>query len=146
MTTHVLADIESKLLEHETAEGVFADRFVRRDGIAFAGTHLIIDLWQASRLDDGRVVERALRMAAEAAGTTVLRLDLHAFPGTGGVTGVAVLAESHISIHTWPERAYAAVDVFMCGGTEPHKALDVIRGAFIPRGITLMEHKRGLIP
>jgi S-adenosylmethionine decarboxylase len=134
-----------KLSENET-ESVFADGFVRRDGIAFAGTHLIVDLWQASRLDDGCVVERALRMAAEAAGANLLRLDLHAFPGAGGITGVAVLAESHISIHTWPERAFAAVDVFMCGRAEPHKALDVIRGAFIPRGITLMEHKRGLMP
>jgi S-adenosylmethionine decarboxylase len=134
------------MLERETAGDGGADRFVTRDGIAFAGTHLIVDLWGASRLDEQRAVERALRLAAEAAGATLLRLDLHAFPGTGGITGVAVLAESHISIHTWPERAYAAVDVFMCGRTEPHKAIDVIRGAFTPRTITLMEHKRGLMP
>ena len=130
----------------ETLHGVFADHFAQRAGIAFAGTHLIVDMWEASRIDDERVVERALRMAAEAAGATLPRFDLHGFPRTGGITGVALLAEGHISIHTWPERAYAAVNIFMCGSTEPHKAVDVIRGAFVPRAITLMEHKRGLMP
>jgi S-adenosylmethionine decarboxylase len=128
------------------AAGEVADHFVRRNGLQFAGIHLILDLWDASRLSDQRVVDRALRMAAEAAGATLLRLDLHTFPSTGGITGVAVLAESHISIHTWPERAYAAVDVFMCGSAEPHKAIDVIRGAFTPGTVTLVEHKRGMMP
>lgn len=146
MRTSLLAGARGMGPEAETVESVLIEGFVQRDGIAFAGTHLIIDMWQASRIDDRRVVERALRMAAEAAGATVLRLDLHAFPRTGGITGVAVLAESHISIHTWPERAYAAVDIFMCGGTEPHKAVDVIRGAFVPGAVALVEHKRGLMP
>jgi S-adenosylmethionine decarboxylase len=146
MESNAVDRAENTMLESRSADRPLADRFVNHDGIDFAGTHLIVDLWGASRLDDRRVVERALRMAAQAAGATLLRLDLHAFPDTGGITGVAVLAESHISIHTWPERAYAAIDVFMCGRTEPHKAIDVIRGAFIPRTITLMEHKRGLMP
>ena len=98
------------------------DHFVERDGMRFAGTHLIIDLWQAASLDDIDVVKTALKDAAKAAGATLLKIDLHCFTPNGGITGVAVLAESHISIHTWPERAYAAVDVFMCGDAEPHKA------------------------
>jgi len=146
MRTNLLADSVAAVPGHEAVRAVFADHFTQRDGIAFAGTHLIVDMWDASRIDDERVVERALRMAAQAAGATLLRLDLHGFPRTGGITGVAVLAESHISIHTWPERGYAAVDIFMCGSTEPHKAVDVIRGAFVPRALTLMEHKRGLMP
>jgi S-adenosylmethionine decarboxylase len=146
VTHNAIGNVQSKALDREAADRVLAGNFVLRDGISLAGTHLIADFWEASRLDDERVAARALRMAAEAAGATLLRLDLHVFPGTGGITGVAVLAESHISIHTWPERAYAAVDVFMCGGTEPHKAFDVIRGAFIPRAVTLVEHKRGLMP
>ena len=137
---------ENNVLDRTPANRADADCFVERDGIAFAGTHLIVDLWGASRLDNQRVIERALRMAAEAAGATLLRLDLHTFPGTGGITGVAILAESHISIHTWPERGYAAIDIFMCGGAEPHKAIDVLRGAFVPRTVTLIEHKRGLMP
>jgi S-adenosylmethionine decarboxylase len=47
-----------------------------------------------------------------------------------GVSGVAVLAESHISIHTWPERDYAALDIFMCGDTQPEKCIEVLREAF----------------
>ncbi|MEZ5765676.1 MAG: adenosylmethionine decarboxylase [Xanthobacteraceae bacterium] len=55
------------------------------------------------------------------------------------------MAESHISIHTWPERAYAAVDVFMCGDAEPYKAVEVLREAFQPRRMTVSEHRRGVL-
>jgi S-adenosylmethionine decarboxylase len=126
--------------------GASLDHFVERDGLRFAGTHLILDLWDASNLDDLGAVERTLRRAAQEAGATLLRIDLHGFAPTGGITGVAVLAESHISIHTWPERAYAAVDVFMCGDAKPHKSVEVIREAFQPATVTLLEHKRGLTP
>jgi S-adenosylmethionine decarboxylase len=80
----------------ETAPDV--DHFVDRDGMRFAGTHLIVDLWHASELDDVAVVEAALRNAAQAAGATLLNVDLHCFTPNGA--GVAVLAESHISVHT----------------------------------------------
>ena len=122
------------------------DHFVERDGMRFAGMHLIVDLWQGSNLDDINVVENALRRAAEAAGATLLNIDLHCFTPNGGITGVAVLAESHISIHTWPECGYAALDVFMCGDAEPQKAIEVLRNAFRPRLLTLSEHKRGVMP
>jgi len=119
---------------------------VERDGILFAGTHLIADLWGASSLDEIDTVDTALREAADAAGATLLNIDLHKFTPNGGITGVAVLAESHISIHTWPERAYAAVDVFMCGGAEPHRAVQILRRAFEPDTLTLSEHRRGVMP
>lgn len=122
------------------------DQFVERDGMRFAGTHLIVDLWEASNLDDIDVVEKALREAAAAAGATLLKLDLHCFTPSGGITGVAVLAESHISIHTWPERTYAAVDVFMCGDAKPHRSIRGLRQAFHPRTLTLSEHRRGVMP
>lgn len=122
------------------------DHFIERQGMRFAGTHLIVDLWKASNLDDIGVVERALRDAATAAGATLLKLDLHCFTPGGGITGVAVLAESHISIHTWPERAYAAVDVFMCGDAEPHRSIGVLRQAFCPGALTISEHWRGVMP
>ena len=131
---------------HVMPSGTVHDHFVERDGLRFAGTHLIIDLWQASDLDDIKVVETALRDAAAAAGATLLKIDLHSFAPSGGITGVAVLAESHISIHTWPERDYAAVDVFMCGDADPHKAIKVLRHAFGPRMLTVSEHRRGVIP
>jgi S-adenosylmethionine decarboxylase len=123
-----------------------SDHFVEQEGLRFAGTHLIIDLWHASHLDTIEVVEMALRESAAAAGATLLKLDLHRFASSGGITGVAVLAESHISIHTWPEFAYAAVDVFMCGDADPHKAIEVLKQSFIPQMLTVSEHKRGVMP
>jgi S-adenosylmethionine decarboxylase len=133
-----------RVVPSETAPDL--DHFVERNGLRFAGTHLIVDLWHASSLDDVDVVEAALRGAVEAAGATLLKIDLHCFTPNGGITGVAVLAESHISIHTWPECAFAAVDVFMCGDAEPHKAIEVLRHAFRPRLLTISEHKRGVMP
>jgi len=121
------------------------DHFIERDGMRFAGTHLIVDLWHATNLDDLPLVEQALRDAATRAGATLLNIDLHHFTPNGGISGVAVLAESHISIHTWPEISYAAVDVFMCGDAQPHKAIEVLKGAFMPGLVTLAEHKRGVI-
>lgn len=122
-----------------------ADHFVEREGLRFAGTHLIIDLWRASHLDDIAGVEVVLRKAAQAASATLLKVELHRFAPSGGITGVAILAESHISIHTWPQCSYAAIDVFMCGDAKPHKAIDVLRHAFVPAILTVVEHKRGVV-
>jgi S-adenosylmethionine decarboxylase len=120
--------------------------FVRRDGMRFAGTHLILDLWDAFNLSNIDVIESALRRAAEEAGATVLSVDLHSFTPNAGITGVAILAESHISIHTWPEHAYAAIDVFMCGDAKPHKAIGILRDTFEPKSLTIAEHRRGIMP
>jgi len=80
-----------------------------------AGTHLIADLWGCRGLDDVSLVEAALREAASAAGATLLQLHVHGFGEGAGVTGVALLAESHVTVHTWPEHGYAACDIFLCG-------------------------------
>ena len=120
------------------------DYFVERDGVKFAGTHLIIDLWGATNLDRLEIVEETLTAAAEEAGATILHTHLHHFTPNGGISRVLVLAESHISIHTWPERNYAALDVFMCGACDPYKCIPKLREAFHPAHITLNEHKRGM--
>jgi S-adenosylmethionine decarboxylase len=86
-----------------------------------------------------------LRKAAEAAQATILHLHVHEFGGEGGVSGVAVLAESHISVHTWPELDYAAFDVFMCGNCYPEKAVAVLEKFFAPRRKEISQKKRGLI-
>lgn len=119
------------------------DYFIRRGGVDYAGTHLIIDLRGARRLDDIEHIGETLRAAVEASGATLLHLHLHHFTPNAGVSGVAVLAESHISIHTWPERAYAALDVFMCGDAQPERTLDVFQRAFSPEKLQVTEHLRG---
>ncbi|MDB5361386.1 MAG: S-adenosylmethionine decarboxylase proenzyme [Rhodospirillales bacterium] len=110
----------------------------------FAGTHLIIDLSEASRLDELDHVEQAMREAVEAAGATLLQINLHHFTPNGGITGVAILAESHISIHSWPERAYAAIDIFMCGDAQPQLAIPVLKAAFRPGRVEVSTLHRGI--
>lgn len=119
------------------------DHFVERDGIRFAGTHLLIDLHGARRLDDIDHIERTLKRCVEAAGATLLHIHLHRFGSGGGVSGVAVLAESHISFHSWPEADYAALDVFMCGSAKPEAAVAILQEAFAARGTIVREHLRG---
>jgi S-adenosylmethionine decarboxylase len=122
-----------------------ADHFVSRNGIEFAGTHLILDLWGASRLDDLPLMESALRECVRVAQATLLHIHLHHFTPNGGISGVAVLAESHISVHTWPERDFAAFDVFMCGDAKPERTIPVLRETFAPTQLTVGEHLRGVV-
>jgi len=119
------------------------DHFVVRNGVRCAGAHLIIDVYQAKRLDDLDHIEQTLRDCVDAAGATLLHIHLHHFEPNGGVSGVAVLAESHISIHSWPEHGYAALDVFMCGDAKPDACVPVLREAFSPKRIAVSEHLRG---
>jgi S-adenosylmethionine decarboxylase len=119
------------------------DFFVRRDGERCAGVHLIVDLWGAERLDDLAHIEDTLRRCIAAAGATLLHIHLHHFTPHGGVSGVAVLAESHISVHTWPEADFAALDIFMCGNTRPEAAVPVLEAALKPKRINVQELLRG---
>ena len=120
------------------------DHFVSKEGLKYAGTHLLVDLWGAKRLNDADLIETALKECITACGATLLYLHLHCFSENGGISGVAVLAESHISIHTWPEREYAAIDIFMCGDAQPNKAVPILRRYFQPSTVQLGEQKRGL--
>jgi S-adenosylmethionine decarboxylase len=125
------------------AEDDRPDHFATRNGIRCAGVHLIIDLHGAERLDDLEHIEATLRRCVEAARATLLHIHLHHFQPSGGVSGVAVLAESHISIHTWPEVGYAALDVFMCGSAEPDQCVPVLREAFAAKRVDVNELLRG---
>ena len=108
------------------------------------GTHLLVDYWGGMHLDDVAHIERALVQAAQACGASVLEVRLHSFGEKFGVTGVALLAESHISIHTWPERDYAALDIFMCGQCNPRLALPVLEELFSPSSVEVREIPRGV--
>ncbi len=124
-----------------------ADHFVRRDGRVFAGTHLIIEVVNGSGLDDAARIEQAFRDCVDRCGATLLHIHTHKF-SPQGVSGVAVLAESHISVHTWPEVGYGAFDVFMCGDANPWAAVDVLKQAFGTQDVRVTELLRGegLVP
>ncbi|NCJ06148.1 adenosylmethionine decarboxylase [Synechococcales cyanobacterium C] len=99
--------------------GQLGDRF-----LAPVGTHCILELYDcpAAQLNDADLIKHSLREAAKKANATLLNEVMHQFEPQG-ITALALLSESHISIHTWPENGYAAVDVFTCGQhTDPEMA------------------------
>ena len=109
------------------------------------GLHLLLDLHTVSPalLGDAEKIEVILREAALLAGATPIHAHFHHFGAGMGVTGVLLLRESHISIHTWPERSYAAVDVFMCGLARPELATTHIAQALAAGSHTLRQIQRG---
>ncbi len=137
--------VDRSLLKKRTNSDTPQDLFMKKDGVQFAGTHILLDCWGASNLDNIDLIENALREAVDICGATLLHIHLHHFTPNAGVSGVAVLAESHISIHTWPERGYAALDIFMCGDTHPEKAIPVLEKAFDAKEITVNTLQRGII-
>jgi S-adenosylmethionine decarboxylase len=109
------------------------------------GIHLLADLHgiDADKLVSCDAIDALLRAGATAAGATILHSHFHSFGPAQGVTGVLLLAESHISIHTWPEFGFAAADIFMCGDAAPQLALELIERALRPSGRTVRTIARG---
>jgi S-adenosylmethionine decarboxylase len=111
------------------------------------GRHFIFELFGCDKavLDNLPGIESAMVVAAEAAGAMVVGKVFHKF-SPQGVTGVVIIAESHISIHTWPELGYAAVDIFTCSNrTKPMRAFDVISSLLKPSTTSVVEVKRGMM-
>jgi S-adenosylmethionine decarboxylase len=98
------------------------------------GSHVLADLYgiEAPLLRDALTLETVLRQAAAQAGARVLSSHFHSFEASGGVTGVVLLAESHMSIHTWPETGFAAADIFMCGAADAQLALAALLKRLAP--------------
>ncbi|MFT0736538.1 adenosylmethionine decarboxylase [Ralstonia wenshanensis] len=124
---------------------------------AAVGEHLLLDLYGVAPalLRDAAALEIALRDAADALGATILHAHLHRFDSVrtglpvgeqGGVTGVLLLAESHLSIHTWPEHGFAAIDAFMCGTGTTHAARAVFERALVPERVDVRVARRGGVP
>ncbi len=110
------------------------------------GTHLLLELrdCEPSRLNDVKYVRATLLAAAEDLGVTVLSEHFHQF-SPQGVTGIVAIAESHFSIHTWPEYGYGAVDIFTCGTRwPPNRAARYMIERFGSRNPLITEMKRGL--
>lgn len=109
------------------------------------GKHLIVELWTAKThlFNSPDLIRESLLAAARRGRFTVINLDVHAF-SPHGVTGMLLLAESHISIHTWPEYGYAALDVFTCGG-DPWSALDELKARLHIERMDVQELDRGIL-
>ncbi|MEW6619423.1 MAG: adenosylmethionine decarboxylase [bacterium] len=111
------------------------------------GQHLLIELYECDKdiLNDEKKVEHILVSAAENCGATVLKTSSHKF-SPHGVSAIVVIAESHLSIHTWPEYNYAAGDVFTCGTVlKPEDAADYLVKELKAKNFTLHEIKRGIL-
>jgi len=121
------------------------DHFVNFKGEIFAGFHYLIDMWHARYQENRKYISSLLLRAAEAGKAEVLHIHSHHFGDGQGISGLAVLAESHISVHTWPERNYVAFDIFMCGKTDPNLSLAFLKNELKPRRIKVKKIKRGLV-
>lgn len=122
---------------------VTKDHFIAHNGHMYAGKHVLLDFWGARDLDNPVLMENTLKTCVEKSGATLLHIHLHRFSPSGGLSGVAVLAESHISVHTWPENGFAAFDIFMCGNTRPEIAVEELKRTFAPETVSIVEHLRG---
>ena len=110
------------------------------------GKHIIVDMRRCPRkiLDDVNVIEKSLLGAASYANATVIDYSFRKFHPQG-VSGIVIIAESHISIHTWPEYGYAAVDVFTCGSADASRAVEYIVKALKSKEHYILDLKRGVL-
>jgi S-adenosylmethionine decarboxylase len=111
------------------------------------GRHILVELQDCDRgvLNDLDLIREVMRQAAEDCGAEILGESFHRF-SPQGVSGVVMIAESHLSIHTWPEYGYAAADVFTCGTmVKPEIAAEVLIEKLGSRNHEIKEIKRGVL-
>ncbi|MCD8494178.1 MAG: adenosylmethionine decarboxylase [Alphaproteobacteria bacterium] len=116
-----------------------------KTGDEYAGRHILADFWDTDNMGDLAFIQEAIERSARAAGATILHSYYHPFGEGMGVSGVTVLSESHISIHTWPERNFASLDIFMCGACDPDVALAELVRSFKPGSVERSLNRRGVI-
>ena len=132
-----------KLLEKK--KKITKDHFIVDHNQIYAGSHLIIDLWNTSFDNRINTLKKIIKKAVLIANATMLHIHLHRFGKEEGISGVAILAESHISVHTWPERDYIAFDIFMCGDTNPKEAAQFLIDTLKPKKNKNKSLRRGVI-
>ena len=111
----------------------------------FAGIHLIAEFWYGKIINDPKKIKEILIEAVKRANNTPLKVAIHKFQPQG-ITGIVLLAESHIALHTWPEFNYVAIDIYTCGDkAAPEKALDYLQKQFKPKKVEIKKIKRGKI-
>lgn len=111
------------------------------------GIHLLVEYYGCDEraLNDLEYLRSMFEKAAKEARATVIKTVFQRFEPQG-VSGVVVVSESHLTIHTWPEQGYASVDFYTCGNCDPHLAVPYIRGGLGAEGSEVMEIRRGLSP
>ena len=114
-------------------------------GDQFAGRHILADFWGVERMGDLEFIQETIEESARKAGAIILHSFYHPFGEGMGVSGVTVLSESHISIHTWPERNFASIDIFMCGNCDPQTAVDYLQKTLEPSSVDQSLNRRGVI-
>ncbi len=110
------------------------------------GRQILVEFYDcdSASINDVEFIEQSMLDATKAANATIISHNFHKF-SPYGVSGVVVIAESHVAIHTWPEYNYAAVDIFTCGDTiDPWAIQEFLKDAFRSGNISSMEMKRGL--
>lgn len=110
------------------------------------GRQILVEFYDCkeSTINDVEYIESSLIKATEASNATIISHNFHKF-SPYGVSGVVVIAESHVAIHTWPEYNYAAVDIFTCGDTiDPWVIQEHLKEYFESKNVSSMEMKRGL--
>ena len=113
----------------------------------YLGNHLLVELYEcdSEKLNDLGKLEMVLEEAVRISGATALKTSFHQF-APQGVSGVIIIAESHFTIHTWPEYGYAALDIFTCGqSVDSQKALDYIEKELNVKTVSVTEMRRGNI-
>jgi len=111
------------------------------------GKHILLDLYncELESLNNVETIEKILEKSAKEANTTILQKSFHKF-NPHGISGFILIAESHLSIHVWPEYRYAAIDIYTCGDKAmPEKAMKVLIEEFKPKSFSMVKHDRGFI-
>jgi len=109
----------------------------------YAGIHLIAEFWYGKVIEDPAKIKKILKKAVQESKSTPLEEMIHKF-SPQGLTGVVLLAESHIALHSWPEIDYLAIDIFTCGNKAmPEKALNYFKKVFKPKKVKIKEIRRG---
>ncbi len=110
------------------------------------GRHILAEFYgcDPSVLNDPKVIERHMREAARASGATIVKSVFHMF-SPYGVSGVVVVAESHLAVHTWPEYGYAGVDYFSCGPVDCEAAIRHLEEKFGADSVEIREIERGVL-
>lgn len=110
------------------------------------GRHILVELYNcdAEMLKSPKIVEKHMKQAALECGATIVASKFHHF-SPWGVSGAVIISESHLTIHTWPEYGFAAVDLFTCGDINPWSGFDYLKKAFKSDKCESMEIQRGIV-